>query len=112
MNDWVQVFLGAGGLAFLGAIGAAIKWVASGVSRREDKVETQTRRWQRETVDRATWEAKQHDWWRERAGDLEHVIRSHESLGPSALPEKRPYPKRPRSRADDEEDYETKAVER
>lgn len=108
MSDWVQVFLGAGGLAFLGAIGAAVKWVASGVSRREDKVETQTRRWQRETVDRATWEAKQHDYWRERAGRAEHVIITR--LGEDALPEARPYPRRPRT--PDEEDTDAKAVER
>lgn len=110
MGEAVKYLLGAGGLAFLTAIGAAIKFVYDGVSRREDKIETQTRRWQRDTVNRATWEAKQHDWWRERAGDLEHVIRTHEALGPSALPEKRPYPKRPRS--SDDEDADTRSVER
>jgi hypothetical protein len=110
VGDMVQLLLGAGGVAFLAAIGGAIKWIADGASRREDKVETQTRRWQRETVNRATWEAKQHDWWRERAGELEHIIRSHPALGPSELPEKRPYPKRPRSSDDEESD--TKAVGR
>lgn len=110
MGEWAQFFLGAGGLAFLAAIGGAIKWVYDGASRREDKVETQTRRWQRETVNRATWEAKQHDWWRDYAGRLEYTITSHPALGPSALPEKRPYPKRPRSQ--DEEDTDARAIER
>lgn len=110
MGETIKYLLGAGGLLFLTAIGGAIKWVYDGVNRREDKVETQTRNWQRATVDRATWEAKQHDWWRERAGDLEHVIRTHESLGPAALPDKRPYPKRPRN--PDNEDAETKAADR
>lgn len=110
MGEAVKYLLGAGGLAFFGAIGAAINWIYNGVSRREDKVETQTRRWQRETVNRATWEAKQHDWWRDYAGRLEYIITSNPHLGASALPEKRPYPKRPRS--SDDEDSDAKAVER
>lgn len=112
MGEAVKYLLGAGGTVFLATVGAAIKWLADGVSRREDKVETQTRRWQRETVDRATWEAKQHDWWRDYAGRLEYTITSHPSLGPAALPEKKPYPKRPRNRYDDEEDTDVRAVQR
>lgn len=110
MGEAVKYLLGAGGLAFFGALGAAIKWIYDGVSRREDKVETQTKRWQRDTVNRATWEAKQHDWWRDYAGRLEYTITSHPQLGPGVLPEKRPYPKRPRSQ--DDEDAETKAADR
>jgi hypothetical protein len=110
MGEAVKYLLGAGGLAFFAAVGGAIKWIYDGVSRREDKVETQTRRWQRETVDRATWEAKQHDYWRDYAARLEYVITSHPALGPDKLPEKRPYPRRPRTT--DDEDADTKAVER
>lgn len=104
MGEFVKYLLGAGGLAFLAAIGGAVKWIAEGASRREDKVETQVKNWQRDTVDRATWEAKQHDWWRDYAGRLEYVVTSR--LGEEALPQKRPYPKRPRR-----EDNEAKALE-
>jgi hypothetical protein len=108
MGEAVKYLLGAGGLAFFAAVGGAIKWIYDGVSRREDKVETQTRRWQRDTVDRATWEAKQHDYWRDRAGRAEYVIMTR--LGEDALPDAKPYPRRPRTT--DDEDADTKAVER
>lgn len=93
MGEFVKYLLGGGIVVFIGAIGGAVKWMADGASRREDKAETQIKNWQRDTVDRATWEAKQHDWWRDWAGRCEYVITSR--LGAEALPDKRPYPKRP-----------------
>lgn len=103
--ELLNTILGAGGLAFLLALGQGIRWMIERVSAREDKVEAKTRRYEKETVRRLTWEAKQHDWWRERAAQCEYVITSR--LGSEALPDKRPYPRQPVS-----EDEETKAVER
>ena len=110
MGELWKYILGGGGMLFLGALGGAVKWIADGASRREDKVERQVKDWQRDTVNRATWEAKQHDWWRDYAGRLEYVITRHPELGPDALPDKRPYPKRPRNR--DEDDADSRAVDR
>jgi hypothetical protein len=103
--DLLNTILGAGGLAFLLALGQAIRWIIERVSAREDKVEAKTRRYEKETVRRLTWEAKQHDWWRNRAAQCEYVITSR--LGPEALPEKRPYPREPAG-----EDDDLKAVEK
>lgn len=107
MGELWKYILGGGGMLFLGALGGAVKWIADGASRREDKVERQVKDWQRDTVNRATWEAKQHDWWRDWAGRLEYIVTTR--LGEDALPDKRPYPKRPRTR-DDEDD--SKAIGR
>jgi hypothetical protein len=105
--DLVKYILGGGGLAFFVAIGGAIKWIYDGASRREDKVENQTRRWQRDTVNRATWEALQHDWWREKANKNERVIVVQ--LGEDKVPRMRAYPKRPK---DTEADADERAAER
>lgn len=102
--DVVSIILGGGGLAFLIAIGQGIRWIIDRASAREDKVEHQTRSWQRITFKRLTWESKQHDWWRNYAAQCEGVIIRR--LGEDALPKKRPYPREP---LDDDDDL--KAVE-
>lgn len=96
-TDVVNTILGAGGLAFLLALGQGVRWLLDRASAREDKVEKQNDRWQREMYRRLTFEAKQHDWWRNYGGQCESVI--IRQLGEDALPNKRPYPKEP----DDEE---------
>jgi hypothetical protein len=107
VSDFLKFLMGGGLVLFLGAIGGAVKWLADGASRREDKAETQIKNWQRDTVNRATWEALQHDWWREKANKNERVIVVQ--LGEDKVPRMRAYPKRPK---DEEADAETKAVDR
>lgn len=92
-TELVNTILGAGGLAFLYAIGKAISWMLDRASAREDKVEKQNDRWQREMYRRLTFEAKQHDWWRNYGSQCESII--IRELGKDALPEKRPYPREP-----------------
>lgn len=106
MADLWKFLLGGGALAFILAIGQAIRWLTDRVSAREDKLQTQVKDWQRATVRRATFEAKQHDWWRYYAGQLEYIVTTR--LGEDALPKKRPYPKEP---LDDEEADHARAVE-
>ena len=103
-SDLVNTILGAGGLAFLYALGQGVRWMVDRASAREDKVETQTKDWQRTTYKRLTFEAKQHDYWREYANRLEGVI--IRGLGEDKLPKKRPYPKESR-----EDDDDLKALE-
>lgn len=98
-SDLVNTILGAGGLAFLYALGQGVRWMVDRASAREDKVETQTKDWQRTTYKRLTFEAKQHDYWREYANRLEGVI--IREIGEDKLPKKRPYPREVRDEDDD-----------
>jgi hypothetical protein len=92
-DDLLNTILGAGGLAFLLALGQGIRWMLDRASAREDKVEKQNERWQRMMYRRMEYEAKQHDWFRDYAGRCESVI--IREVGPEALPEKKPYPREP-----------------
>jgi hypothetical protein len=91
--DLLNTILGAGGLAFLLALGQGIKWLLDRASAREDRVERQNDRWQRTMYRRLEYEAKQHDWFRDYAGRCESII--IRELGEKKLPPKKPYPKEP-----------------
>jgi hypothetical protein len=89
----INTILGAGGLAFLLALGQGIRWMLDRASAREDKVEKQNERWQRTMYRRMKYEADQHDWFRDYAGRCESII--IRELGEDKLPKKKPYPKEP-----------------
>lgn len=92
-SDLINTILGAGGLAFLLALGQGVRWILDRASAREDKVEKQNERWQRTMYRRMEYEAKQHDWHRDYASRCESIIIRR--LGEDALPKKKPYPREP-----------------
>jgi hypothetical protein len=108
---WTDVWkflFGGGALAFAYAVGKGVQWISSRAAVREDKLEKQVERWQRDMTRRARWEGKQHDYWRAYAGDCEHVIRTR--LGEEALPKRKPYPQEPKD--PEETDAEAKAKDK
>ncbi len=93
-SDFLNALLGAGGAAFLAAAYKGIKDYREGTWRRQDGAVADLEKWRRAADDAREWEAVQHQWWRGRAGTLEHVIRT--SLGAEQLPPREePYPVRP-----------------
>lgn len=100
----LNTVLGAGGLAFLYALGQGIRWMLDRASAREDKVEKQSQDWQKTMYRRLKYEADQHDWFRDYAGRCESTIIRR--IGEDALPPKKPYPREP------QEDIDLRAVEK
>lgn len=100
----LNTILGAGGLAFLLALGQGVRWMLDRASAREDRVEQQSQDWQKTMYRRLKYEADQHDWWRNYGGQCESIVIRR--LGEEALPIKKPYPAEP------QEDIDLKAAKR
>ena len=96
-SDLVSVILGAGGLSFLLALGAGIRWMFDRASAREDKVERQNKDYQRRLNKRLRYEAQMHDYYRVLASRLESVILR--DLDEEHLPER---PRMPRWVSEDD----------
>jgi hypothetical protein len=99
--DVLNILLGGGGLAFLLALGQAIRWMLDRAASREDRVEAQTKRWQRRMYNNLLYEGKMHDYYRRYASRCEEVI--IRGLGETALPKKPPMPREPEDEDDDTE---------
>jgi hypothetical protein len=100
--ELLNTILGAGGLAFLLALGQGIRWMLDRASAREDRVDKQSQDWQKTMYRRLKYEADQHDWFRDYAGRCESLIIRR--LGEEELPAKKPYPREP------QEDIDLKAA--
>lgn len=87
-----ETLLGAGAAGTLMAVWQIITNWRESSWRRADSAVNDLERWRRDADDAREWEAAQHQWWMERAGELEYQILTR--LGPDALPPKQPYPQR------------------
>jgi hypothetical protein len=91
--EWLNVILGAGGVGIIGAGYKAVKDWRESTWQHGGSAMSDLERWRRNADESREWEAAQHQWWRDRAAELEYVLIAR--LGPEALPEKPPYPQRP-----------------
>lgn len=89
-----EALLGAGAAGTLAALYRAFKDWRESSWHRADSAVNDLERWRRNADESREWEALQHQWWRDRAGELEYLIIAH--LGRDALPPLQPYPERPR----------------
>ena len=102
----LNILLGSGGLAFLLALGQAVRWMLDRAASREDRVEAQTKLWQKRMNQLLLYEGKMHDYYRRYAGQCEGVI--IRSLGEEALPKRAPMPREPQ----EEDNDDLKVIER
>jgi hypothetical protein len=103
--DVLNILLGGGGLAFLLALGQGVRWMLDRAASREDRVEIQTKRWQRRMYNNLQYEGKMHDYYRRHANRCEEVI--IQRLGEDALPKRPPVPREPE---DEDDDNDSKAI--
>jgi hypothetical protein len=92
-SEVLNIVLGAGGVAFLYAVGKVVKDYREGSWRRNDTAVADLEKWRRDADDAREWCESQHQWWRSWAGRLEWVILTR--LGPNALPKRDEYPVKP-----------------
>jgi len=97
-SEWLNLILGGGFVATIGAVYKGLKEYREGSWRRKDSAVADLERWRKQSDDAREWEAVQHQWWRSWAGRLEYKITS--TLGPEALPTKEPYPTHPKDKED------------
>ena len=76
-SDVLQLLLGGGAVAFIGAAYKAIKDFREGSWRRRDDAVRDLERWRDENDDARRRAQDEADMWRRRAGMLEHIIRTH-----------------------------------
>jgi hypothetical protein len=103
--DVLNILLGGGGLAFLLALGQGVRWMLDRAASREDRVESQTKKWQKRMHDNLLYEGKMHDYYRRYASRCEAVI--IRELGEDALPPKAAMPREP-----EDDDTDLKAIEK
>lgn len=93
-SQLLNFFLGGGLVAAIAAAFKGIQALKAGSHSKEREAIQDLEKWRSDSDDAREWEAAQHQWWRDWAGRLAYVILTH--LGQGAMPEKEPYPERPR----------------
>lgn len=92
-SGWLDILLGAGGAGTIYAAYKSIKDWRESTWKHSGTAISDLERWRRNADESREWEAAQHQWWRDRAAELEYLLITH--LGTEMLPEKPPYPERP-----------------
>jgi len=91
-GDFLNLLLGAGGAGFLAAAYKGIKDFREGSWRRQDGAVADLEKWRHTSDEAREWETTMGEYWRSRAGDFEHVIRT--GMGPEFVPPAPPLPVR------------------
>lgn len=85
-TDFLQLLLGAGGVAFLTAVFKAFKEWREGSWRRRDAAVADLERWRDDNDNRRRTAEDERDGWRAYAGDLEHLLRVNGIAVPPGKP--------------------------